>query len=132
GYDDRKQVKTVIDLWGPTDLTDKTVRPDGSDADKTVINFLGEKDVHAQITKDASPAYHLTKGTAVPTILFHGGEDPLVDVSQAKNLYKKLLELDIPAQLEIYPGEKHGVGPAAAIDVFDKIFLWLEKYYPSK
>lgn len=132
GYDDAKQVKTVIDLWGPTDLTDKAVRSDGSDADKTVINFLGEKDVHAQITKDASPAYHLTKETAVPTILFHGGEDPLVNVSQAENLYKKLQELNIPAQLEIYPGEKHGVGPAAAVDVFAKTFSWLEKYYPAK
>lgn len=132
GYDDSRQVKTVIDLWGPTDLTDKEVRPDGSDADKTVINFLGEKDVNAQITKDASPAYHLTGETGVPTILFHGAQDPLVNVSQAENLYKSLLELGIPAQLEIYPGEKHGVGPAAAIDVFAKIFLWLERYYPPK
>ena len=132
GYDDKKQVKTVIDLWGPTDLTDKAVRPDGSDADKTVINFLGEADVNAQFTKDASPAYHLTKETAVPTILFHGSEDPLVNVSQAENLYKKLKELDTPAQLEIYPGEKHGVGPAAAIDVFSKTFSWLEKYYSAK
>ena len=132
GYDAKRQVKTVIDLWGPTDLTDKAVRADGSDADRTVINFLGEKDVNAQITKDASPVYHLTKETAVPTILFHGGEDPLVHVSQSENLYKKLKALEIPAQLEIYPGEKHGVGPAAAIDVFDKTFSWLEKYYPAK
>lgn len=132
GYDDGKQVKTVIDLWGPTDLTDKTARPEGSDVDKAVTNFLGEKDVQAQIAKDASPAYRLTKETAVPTILFHGGEDPVVDVSQAQNLYKKLLELDTPAQLEIYPGEKHGVGPAAAIDIFNKVYSWLEQYYPSK
>ncbi|HRQ50105.1 MAG TPA: alpha/beta hydrolase, partial [Agriterribacter sp.] len=34
GYDHAKQVKTVIDLWGPTDFTDKSVRPDGSDADR--------------------------------------------------------------------------------------------------
>lgn len=132
GYDDKKQVKTVIDLWGPTDLTDKAVRADGSDADKIVINFLGEKDENAQIAKDASPAFHLTKETAVPTILFHGGQDPLVNVSQSENLYKKLQALGIPAQLEIYPDEKHGVGPAAAVDVFAKTFAWLEKYYPSK
>ena len=88
--------------------------------------------MNAQIAKDASPAYHLTGETGVPTILFHGAQDPLVNVSQAENLYKKLLELGIPAQLEIYPGEKHGVGPASAMDVFTKIFLWLEKYYPPK
>lgn len=132
GFDREKQVKTVIDLWGPTDLTDKTVRPDGSDADNIVINFLGEKDPNAQITKEASPAYYLNKETGVPTILFHGGQDPLVKVSQAEHLYKKLQELGIPSQLEIYPDEKHGVGPAAAVDVFKKIFDWLEKYYPAK
>ena len=93
---------------------------------------MGEKDENAQIAKDASPAYHLTKETAVPTILFHGGQDPLVNVSQAENLYKKLQALGIPAQLEIYPDEKHGVGPAAAVDVFSKTFAWLEKYYPAK
>lgn len=131
GHDDKKQVKTVVDLWGPTDLTDKSIRPDGSDADNTVINFLGEKDVNAQITKDASPALFLTKETAVPTILFHGEKDPLVNVSQAKNLYKKLQDLQVPSELEIYPDEKHGVSPAAAVDVFSKMIKWLEKYYPA-
>ncbi|MFT4018795.1 MAG: glycerophosphodiester phosphodiesterase family protein [Agriterribacter sp.] len=131
GHDAKKQVKTVVDLWGPTDLTDKSIRPDGSDADNTVIRFLGEKDVNAQITKDASPALFLTKETAVPTILFHGGKDPLVDVSQAENLYKKLQNLRVPAQLEIYPEEKHGMSPASAVDVFAKMLVWLDKYYPA-
>ncbi|MBX3254044.1 MAG: alpha/beta hydrolase fold domain-containing protein [Chitinophagaceae bacterium] len=132
GYDEKKQVKTVVDLWGPTDLTDKSIRPDGSNADNTVINFLGEKDHNAAITRQASPAYYLTKETGVPTILFHGAQDPLVHVSQAENLYKKLQELGIPSQLEIYPNEKHGVGPASAIDVFAKTIAWLEKYYPAQ
>lgn len=132
GHDEKKQVKTVIDLWGPTDLTDKSIRPDGSDADNTVINFLGEKDPMAQITKDASPSYFLKKETGVPTILFHGKEDPLVNVSQAENLYKKLQGLGIPSQLIIYPGEKHGVGPEAAVDVFSKMLQWLDTYFPNQ
>lgn len=130
GYDEKKQVKTVIDLWGPTDFTDKSVRPVGSDADNIVINFLGEKDEQAQIAKDASPLYHLNEETGVPTLLFHGAKDELVKVSQAERLYKRLQDLNIPAQMEIYPDEKHGVGPAAAVDVFSRIFTWLEKYYP--
>ena len=132
GHDEQKQIKTVIDLWGPTDLTDASVRAKGSNADNTVIRFLGEADPAAQIAKDASPAYHLTKETGVPTILFHGGMDPLVHVSQAENLYKKLQSLGIPAQLEIYPEEKHGMSPSAAIDVFSKIFVWLDTYFPAK
>ncbi|TDE10028.1 glycerophosphodiester phosphodiesterase family protein [Dyadobacter psychrotolerans] len=132
GYDPEKKVKAVIDLWGPTDLTDKMVRADGSDADNTVIRFLGEKDPQAQIAKDASPSYHLKKETGVPTILFHGGEDPLVHVSQAENLYKKLIDLGVPAQYELYPHDKHGMGAASMVDVMSKLLVWLEKTYPAK
>lgn len=132
GHDPKKQVKTVVNLWGPTDLTDKMVRADGSDADNTVIRFLGEKDPNAQIAKDASPSYFLTKETGVPTILFHGGEDPLVHVSQAENLYKKLQSLGITSQFELYPKEKHGMSAAASVDVFAKMIEWLKKYYPAK
>lgn len=131
GHDDRKQIKGVVNLWGPTDLTDKAVRADGSNADKIVVNFLGEKDPNAPIAQQASPLYFLNKETAVPTIIFHGAEDPLVDVSQAEKLYARLVELETPVQKEIYPGEKHGVGPATAIDVFHKMILWIEKYLPN-
>jgi glycerophosphoryl diester phosphodiesterase len=132
GHDKDRQVKAVVDLWGPTDLSDKMVRADGSDADRTVIQFLGEADPKAQICLDASPTYHLTKETGVPTILFHGQQDPLVHVSQAENLYQKLVSLGIPAQLELYPNEKHGMSPAAAVDVFAKMISWLGKYYPAE
>ena len=131
-HDAAKQVKTVVNLWGPTDLTDKSVRADGSDANNTVIRFLGEADPKAQICIDASPLLHLTKETAVPTLSFHGVEDPLVHVSQAENLHKKLQSLGVLTQLELYPKEKHGMSPAAAVDVFSKMITWLEKQYPAK
>jgi glycerophosphoryl diester phosphodiesterase len=129
-HDPNKQVKTVLNLWGPTDLTDKSVRADGSDANNTVIRFLGEADPKAQICVDASPLLHLTKESGVPTISFHGVEDPLVHVSQAENLHKKLQSLGILTQLELYPHEKHGMSASAAVDVFGKMVQWLEKQYP--
>ncbi len=132
GYDRKKQVKTVINLWGAADLSDKSVREDGTEANNTVIRFLGEADPKAQICLDASPSYHLTKDTGVPTISFHGVKDPLIHVSQAENLHRKLVSLGIPSQLELYPDEVHGMSPAAAIDVFGKISAWLEKYYPAQ
>jgi glycerophosphoryl diester phosphodiesterase len=131
-HDPNKQVKTVLNLWGPTDLTDKSVRADGSDANNTVIRFLGEADPKAQICIDASPLLHLTKESAVPTISFHGVEDPLVNVSQAENLHKKLQSLGVLTQLELYPNEKHGMSPSAAVDVFAKMIAWLDKQYPAK
>jgi glycerophosphoryl diester phosphodiesterase len=132
GHDPKKQVKTVVELFGPTDLTDAMVRAEGSEANTTITRFLGEKDPNAKIAAEASPSFHLTKETGVPTILFHGGKDPLVHVSQAENLYKKLSSLNIPAQLELYPNEPHVFGDAAFLDVFGKMANWLKKYYPAK
>jgi glycerophosphoryl diester phosphodiesterase len=131
GYDSAKLVKTVIDFWGPTDLADKSVWDENKDAAAKVMNLLGVTDPAAQICKDASPYYRVTKSTGVPTILFHGGQDPLVPVVQADKMYKKLVELDIPAQYEYYPDEKHGMRGAAGMEVFIKTMAWLDKYFPA-
>ncbi|MEO6648966.1 MAG: alpha/beta hydrolase [Chitinophagaceae bacterium] len=130
GYDSAKQVKTVVDFWGPTDLADKVVQED-KDANAKVINLLGDSNPKAQIYLDASPYYRLTKETGVPTILFHGGLDPLVPVSQADKMYKKLQSLNIPSQYEFYPNEKHGMRGAAGVEVFTKTLAWLDKYFPA-
>jgi acetyl esterase/lipase len=131
GYDSGKKVKTVVDFWGPTDLTDKAVREQNKDADAKVVNLLGVADPNAQICFDASPYHRLTKETGVPTILFHGGQDPLVSVSQADKLYKKLQALGVPSEYAYYPNEKHGMKGAAGIDVFIKTLAWLNKYFPA-
>lgn len=132
GYDSAKQIKTVVDFWGPTDLSDKVVRADNKDADAKVVALLGVADPQAQICLDASPYYRVSRETGVPTILFHGGEDPLVNYTQAEKMYKKLLSLGIPAQYEFYPHEKHGMSPASAVDVFTKTLAWLDKYFPPR
>lgn len=131
GYDSTKKIKTVVDFWGPTDFTDKVVREQDKNADAKVTNLLGEADPNARISFDASPYHRLTKETGIPTILFHGGQDPLVPVSQADKLYKKLQALGIPSQYAYYPNEKHGMKGAAGIDVFIKTLAWLNKYFPA-
>jgi glycerophosphoryl diester phosphodiesterase/acetyl esterase/lipase len=131
-YDTKKQIKTVVDFWGPTDLADKSVRADGSDGDRAASNLLGEPDSHAKIATDASPYYRITKESAVPTIFFHGGDDPLVPVSQAQKMYEKMLTYGTPVHLEIYPGEKHGISGAIRMDLYTKTLAWIDKYFPAK
>jgi acetyl esterase/lipase len=129
-HDPGKQIRTVIDIVGPTDLTDKTFRenPNGSD----IINqFLGNVNPKAPIAIEASPIYHLNKSTGVPTILFHGESDDLVHVGQAKELYKKLQSLGIQSQLELYPGETHEMRKSL-FDIYAKLAIWLQKVYPAK
>lgn len=129
GYDSLKQVKSVIDIFGPSDLTAEDVRKPGLESDAIITNYLGTSDPQSFIAKQSSPYFHLTKDTGVPTLIFHGEADELVRVSQSKKLYEKLKELGIPTEMKLYPGEKHELKPQVAADVFATIMEWLEKYY---
>ncbi|MCO5237328.1 MAG: alpha/beta hydrolase [Chitinophagaceae bacterium] len=129
GYDSLKQVKTVVDIFGPTDLGDETVRKPGLESNDIIVNYLGTSDVSAKIVKQASPYFHLTQRSGVPTLLFHGSSDDLVNPEQSEKLYKKLQSLGIPSRLKLYPGEKHELRPQVAVDLFANMIDWLEKYY---
>lgn len=130
-FDTKKQIKTVIDIVGPTDLSDSLVRSNNELANVTITRFLGEANPKAKIAYDASPIFHLNKESGVPTIIFHGENDEVVNVNQAKTLYQKLTSLGIQAQIELYPNETHEM-KKSLMSVFSKINLWLEKVYPSK
>ena len=131
GYDTKKQIKTVVDFWGPTDLADKIVWAPGTATQSTAAILVGTTDRAKKIIFDASPYYRITKESAIPTILFHGGDDPLVPVSQADKMYKKLQKLAVPTEYYMYSGEKHGVGGAFRTDIFNKTIAWLNKYFPA-
>lgn len=132
GYDTDKQVKTVVDFWGPTDFTNLAERSSNPLANDKIVNLLGENNPQAPINTVASPIHRLTASTAVPTLLFHGGQDPLVPVDQANRLYAKLQELQVPAEYNFYENEKHGMKGLAALDVLQKTINWLERYFPNK
>lgn len=130
GHDEKKQVKTVVDIYGPTDLTDPAVRKPGSENNAIIEEFLSTKKNDKDFAKQASPYFHLTAASAVPTIIFHGTADELVPLSQSEKLNTKLKELKTTVQLELYPGKKHEFTPDMAVDIFAKMIAWLEKYYP--
>ncbi|GAB3519826.1 alpha/beta hydrolase [Emticicia fontis] len=129
-HDAQKQIKTVIDIVGPTDLTDKVFR-DNPSASAIINQFLGDANPQAAIAVEASPIYHLKKETGVPTIIFHGESDELVNVNQSKELYKKLQLLGIQSQLELYPGETHEMRKSL-FSIYTKLGVWLQKVYSAQ
>jgi len=132
GYDGKRQVKAVVDLWGPTDFTDTAVRRPGSEQERICFNLLGDHDPDAAISHEASPYRRVTRETAVPTLIIHGGADMLVPVGQADKMHQKLLSLGVPVQYDMYPAEKHGISAAARAEVFGKVVDWLGRYFPAR
>ncbi|MHA8070066.1 alpha/beta hydrolase fold domain-containing protein [Aquirufa ecclesiirivi] len=128
--DPKKEIKTVIDIVGPTDFTDPMVRGKNAEADKTITNFLGVADPNAPLAKESSPLLRVNASSAVPTIIFHGENDEVVHVQQAKNLYAKLSQLGVKTQLELYPNETHEMRKSL-FSVFLKMGIWLDQVYPS-
>ncbi|MCW3117653.1 MAG: hypothetical protein JWM28_1735, partial [Chitinophagaceae bacterium] len=132
GYDSAKQIKAVVDFFGPTDLSDRITRTRNKLFDSRAANWSGTDDPQSQLSLDASPYYRLTKETGVPTILFHGGEDSIIHFSQSEKIYKKLLALNIATQYEFYPQEGHGFSTKAGREALIQTLAWLEKYYPAQ
>jgi tetratricopeptide (TPR) repeat protein len=62
-----------------------------------------------------------------PLLILHGDNDWRVNVSQAKELAKKLDELNKPNELGIYPQGTHGLGEYHE-DRDRRILEWFEKY----
>jgi acetyl esterase/lipase len=132
GYDRRRQVKAVVDLWGPTDFTDSSVRGPGTEQERICYNLLGDHDPNAAISREASPFHRATRETAVPTLIIHGGDDMLVPVTQADKMHKKLQALGVPVQYDMYAGEKHGISSAVRAEVFGKVVDWLDRHFPAR
>jgi hypothetical protein len=61
GYDTAKQIKTVVDFWGPTDLTDRKVRENDPAGNAKISTLLGTADPNEQ---------HGMKGAAAFDVLF--------------------------------------------------------------
>lgn len=65
-----------------------------------------------------------------PILILHGKDDPRVDPSQSRELYRHLKTLDqAPVRLVLYPGEGHGNRRAASrLDYNLRMLRWFEHY----
>jgi acetyl esterase/lipase len=66
--------------------------------------------------------------TSPPTILLHGGADPIVPPAQADSLKARLVQAGVPHQHVFYPAEGHGWDGAELNDSMDKIATFLKQH----
>ena len=129
-YNTPVKVKAVVSFFGPSDLTDMYNNPVGGNP---LLSLLVAGAVGVTPAQDpdlyfnSSPVNFISSSTAMPTILLHGGIDPLVSPSQSVAVQTKLNNAGITNQYVFYPNGGHGDWDAATYaDAFNKIQLFLE------
>ncbi len=128
-YDVPVKPKAIISFFGPGDLTDMYNNPAGGITGISTILALTIGKTPAQdaaLYTSSSPATFINN-TSVPTILFHGGADPLVNPSQSLAIKNKLASAGVATDYTLYPGKGHGNdwGSALYADAFNKIQIFL-------
>lgn len=100
------QVKAVVNLFGPTDLS--------QDYNPVIANVLSQqvlgkpyKEATEEV-KSFSPIKWIGKGNA-PVFTMHGKADPLVPVKQAERLDEALKKAGISHEMHLIPGMGHEV-----------------------
>ncbi len=108
GYSSR--VECVVDMFGPSDLTDDFAPKvkSGAAVNELIRKFLGVPAAELpQAEKDASPLFRVTAKSA-PFLIFHGSVDDLVPLDQSQRLDEALHKAGVESKLIVFDGEGHG------------------------
>lgn len=118
-FDTENDVKMVASIVGPTNFTDPAYLNAQNPLLQEILEVYG---INPTITflEEVSP-YHQVTATAPPTILFYGGQDPLIPTSQGVDMEEKLASLGVTHQFTLYPNAGHGwIGPEL-LDTWTKL-----------
>ncbi len=127
--DTNHKVKAVCSIVGPTDFLDPAYLNSTNTQFQIVAEqFLGDSFVNnPTLYENASPITHVDVLDA-PTILFYGGADDLIPVSQATRLRDQLTSVNVPVDYTLFPGVGHDLVGADFNEIAIKINTFFEQY----
>ncbi len=131
-YTHDDDIKMVCSIVGPTNFTDTSY------TQATDPVFMGLFSSLQQITgvnyeddieyyKSISP-YHRIQSFSPPTLLFYGGQDPLIPTSQGIEMQQKLENLGIANEFTLYPNEGHVWEGENLFDTATKLVFFIETH----
>lgn len=120
------RIKAVVDLFGPTDLTDLYVNhPFPTASQPVLVNFLGATPAtNATLYQQASPINFVT-AQSVPTQIFHGDVDIINPIKQSLALKAKLQANNVKVEMTTYTGEGHGWLGNNLLDTYNKAVTFI-------
>jgi len=130
-YNNLKEVEMVCSIVGPTNFTDENYI-----SNPNYSNFIKGMQLITNVSFEDDPAYyknlspyHIVNQTAPPTLLFYGGKDDLVPLSQGVDLHHKLDELNVINEFTLYENEGHGWQGTALNDTYNKLENFISAYF---
>lgn len=114
--------KAIASFSGPSDLIDMYNNPVGGNhlISQGLANVIGATpSTNVSIYNTSSPVNYITKSSP-PTILFQGGADLLVGVTQATEVQNKLVNAGVVNQYVFYQKQAH-IGTWDAPTMFDAL-----------
>ncbi len=125
-YTSPVKIKAVVDFFGPTDLIDMYNNPASILAPPALLaGVTGGTPVSDPLIYSHSSPVTYANSQSPPTIILHGGLDPLVSPSQSEMLKNLLQAGGVIHEYVFYPTELHGWGGANMVHSFDRIQAFL-------
>jgi acetyl esterase/lipase len=125
-FDVEDNISMVSSIVGPTNFTDPAYLNAENPDLQELIELYGLNPT-TEFLEDISP-YHQVTSQAPPTILFYGGQDPLIPTSQGTDMQEKLLELSVIHEFTLYQDEGHGWVGLNLLDTWSKLKLFINNY----
>lgn len=126
GFDTNSKTEMVCSVVGPTNFTDPAYLDNTDPILQGLLVNLG-LDTSTAYLEEISP-YHRATISAPPTIMFYGGEDPLVPTTQGTDMRDKLEELNVTHEFTLYPDEGHGWVGLSLLDTTIKLKSFIETH----
>ena len=121
-------IKGVVNLYGPSDLTTEYAR-----GTKSVQNLIGKSYQEApELYKIASPLNYISKNIP-PTLTFQGTLDDLVPYEQSDNLDKKIKEEGATSYYHKLKGWPHTMDMSVKVNKYCQYYMddFFKKYIPK-
>ncbi|MEO5683869.1 MAG: alpha/beta hydrolase [Chitinophagaceae bacterium] len=119
------KAKAAISFFGPTELVSFYNQPNPVFALAMREVTGSTPTLNPTLYQQSSPFNYIT-AQSPPTLLLHGGADPLVPPSQSTLVRDKLQSLGVATQYVFYPNNGHGWEGADLLDSFAKISAFLQ------
>ena len=123
-FDIDNQVNMVCSIVGPTNFLDDAYR---NTDDPVLLEIKNNFNDDPDFLREVSPLFQAT-ATSPPTILFYGGQDPLIPNSQGIDLDARLTELEVPHEFTFYEEEGHGWTGLNLFDTSEKLTSFIEEH----